>query len=183
VRFPGKDRKPLHWNCFAPQPPYGTTSMHSGLQTSKKTMDIWRAALGKRCWTRSKLTANKTSSLAHRKQCTVDVFWLLIKVNNKKITQNVRSSKRTLPSSLHQSNGHTSRRNGKVSGIALWPQTDLERTHCKEKETTRSQNTGDKMAHRKKLPPITRKQNTHLQNGSQTFMELWNWAVGMRQQI
>jgi hypothetical protein len=51
--FPGKDRKPPHCYCFAPQPPYGTTSTHSGLQASKTTVDIRRDALGKRRWTLS----------------------------------------------------------------------------------------------------------------------------------
>ena len=53
------------------------------------------------------------------------------------------------------------------------------RLTCKEhiamkRKKIRSQNTRNKMAHRKKLPPITRKQTTHLQNDTQTCMDLWN---------
>ena len=35
----------------------------------------------------------------------------------------------------------------------------------------------------KKLPPITRKQNTHLQNNTQAYMDLWHRTVELRQQI
>ena len=38
--FPGKDRKPPHLNCQAPQPPHGTTVTLSDHQASKTTMEI-----------------------------------------------------------------------------------------------------------------------------------------------
>jgi len=39
------------------------------------------------------------------------------------------------------------------------------------------------MAHWKKLPAVTRKQDAHLQNGTQTSMDIWNRIVGLCHQI
>jgi hypothetical protein len=53
----------------------------------------------------------------------------------------------------------------------------LERTHRNEKETTGSENTGDKMAYGKKTPPFSIKQNTPLLRPVWTYgIELWGCA-------
>ena len=49
-----------------------------------------------------------------------------------------------------------------LPGSAFWPQTNMERTHHNEKETTRPQNQRDKMANWEKFPTIAREQTTNL---------------------
>ena len=75
--IPRKDRYPSHCNCFTLQPPHGSTSTIADQQASKTTMDTRWDTLKRSRWTHPQITANRTSSLAHRKWCTVKVFWLL----------------------------------------------------------------------------------------------------------
>jgi len=61
-------------------------------------------------------------------------------------------------------------------------QVKLERTHPQIKKTNRLKNKRDQLVDRKKFPSIYRKQITHLHSGNQTYMELRNRNVGLRQQ-
>jgi hypothetical protein len=63
-------------------------------------------------------------------------------------------------------------------------QVSLERKHRQKKKSNRLKNKVDHLVNRKKkIPSIYRKQITHLQSGNQTYMELWNRTVGLRQQV
>jgi len=56
--------------------------------------------------------------------------------------------------------------------------------HRQKKETDRLKNKKrDQLVDRKKIPSIYRKQITHLQSGNQTYMELRNTTVVLRQQV
>jgi hypothetical protein len=52
-----------------------------------------------------------------------------------------------------------------------------------KKKTNRPKNERDQLFDRKKFPSIYRKQITHLQSGNQTYMELRNRTVELRQQV
>ena len=56
-------------------------------------------------------------------------------------------------------------------------------SYCYEKEKLDHKTRDIKWLIGKKLPPITRKQNTHLQNNIQAYMALWHRTVELRQQI
>ena len=56
---------------------------------------------------------------------------------------------------------------------------NLEGSYNDEKEATSTQNTGIKLAHWENFSPLTGKQDTNLQNGPQTDLDIWNWTVGL----
>jgi len=66
---------------------------------------------------------------------------------------------------------------------ALRLQVKLDRTHRQKKKKYRLKNKRDQLVNRKKIPSIYRKQITHLQSGNETYMELRNRTVGLRQQV
>jgi hypothetical protein len=51
---------------------------------------------------------------------------------------------------------------------------NLEGSYNDEKEATSTQNTGIKQAHLENFSPHTGKQDTILQNGTQTGLDIWN---------
>ena len=71
----------------------------------------------------------------------------------------------------------------KIPRTTLRLQIKLERIHRQKKKTNPLKNKRDHLVDRKKIPSICRKQFTHLQSSNQTYMELRNRTVGLRQQV
>jgi len=98
------------------------------------------------------------------------------------IPHKVYHPERPLPCSQHQPNCHTSNRSSTIPRATLRLQVKLERTHCQKKKTNRLKNSRDQLVDRKPTS-IYMKQMTHLQSCNQTYMELRNITVGLRQQV
>jgi len=65
----------------------------------------------------------------------------------------------------------------------LRPQTELESTHYQETETNWPKSKRNQLANKEKIQPVYRRQNTSLQSGDQTHLDLRNRTLGMCQQV
>ena len=74
-------------------------------------------------------------------------------------------------------------RSSKIPRTTLRLQVKLERTHRQKKKTNGLKNKRDQLFNRKKSNLSLEKKITHLQSSNQTYMELRNRIVGLRQQV